>query len=357
MRTGKIKIFTSTIMLFILSFSLLFSSPASAIEISQQVEFLSGYHYPYWSDNNGRSYATGGYSYSTNGDYSTATTLYFKSSSNGSLSASAGRFVSLTGTITMTVTSNSQIVSIQANPRQYFAISSANVDCPLIDITDTDYQQYQSGNNTWRLRYNFVTVCRLKQNITSNVAMNLYLNGASASGTDTLAFNPQYLAFWGAVDGYDDTDVINAINRVTTALNTVNSTLNTINGALGTIQNNQSDMLDAQQQANDDANDRYQDEKDTINNATQDAQDEVNNQDFNFAVPNTLDAFFRSFSDSNCIDIPNLASWIHSNETRVCSPWPLVVKNTMTPIVTGVFALVLTAFFIKWLKTNDSGGN
>ena len=231
-----IKVLTYLGAIFLMSHNLLCN--ASAIELSVPVTYLSGYFYPYWSDNNGRTYATGGYSYSTNGDYSTATSLYFRSSSNSSLSAQAGRYVSLTGSITMTVKSTSQIVSIQANPRQYFAISSTSVDCPLLDITDTDLQTYQSGSDTWRLRYNFVTVCRLKQNVTSNIAMNFYLNGASTSGVDSLNFNPQFLAFWAPQDGFDDSSILSAIASLTNAINNLGTKIDNMGEKIDNINEN-----------------------------------------------------------------------------------------------------------------------
>ena len=366
MRTGKnnIKIFTSTLMLFILSFALLFSSPASAIDITVPVSFNKGYFYPYWSDSNNKTWASGGYSYGNNFDYASSTAQYFRSNSNAAITASKGQFVSLTGAIVISVTSTSQAVSIQANPRQYFSVSNTTVDCPLIDITDTSFEQYQSGNTTWLLRYNFTSICRMTSNVTNNIAMNFNLIGGSTSGTDYIRFFPSYMAVWDAQDGFDDSAIISAINSVNSTLNTVNNSLNSINGLIGNTNNKLDDLLDGmgdlktlQEDANDDANARYQDEKDTINNAANDAENNVSSQDFSFTLPNPFQAWFGGFSDNECVDIPNLAQWLHSNETHICTPWPGTVRTVVTTVTTGLCMLLLFNFIINWVKKNDTGGN
>lgn len=196
---------------------LLMSHNIYAVEISEQVTFVKGYFYPYWSDNNGKTYSTGGYQYSTNGDYATSNIQYFRTSSNSALTANAGQYVSLTGSIVISVNSQSQAVSIQANPRQYFSISSSNTDCQILDLQYDD-QQYQTQGTTWLLRYSFSSVCRMKSNVTNNVAMNFNLNGNSTSGTDYLNFIPQYIAVWKQAGSFDDSDIIAAINRLNTTI-------------------------------------------------------------------------------------------------------------------------------------------
>lgn len=357
----KIKIFTSTILLFILSFVVVFSTPASAIDISTDVTWVKGYFYPYWSDNNGRSYSSGQYSYSTNGDYVSSNIQYFRTSSNTALTANSGQYVSLVGNIVISVYSQSQAVSIQANPRQYFGISASSTDCPIIDM-DYDNQQYQTQGTTWLLRYTFSSVCRLNANVTNNVAMNFNLNGGSTSGTDYLRFIPQHISVWAA-----DTSLatINTrLNEIKTQLTTIQNSLNAINGTIGTTNDKLDDLLDGmgdlktlQQQANNDANGRYDDEKDTINNAANNAEANASSQDFNFSIPNPFQSWFGGFSDSECANIPNLAVWLHSEETRVCTPWPASVRTVMTTIVTGLCMLLLFTFIINWVKKNDTGGN
>ena len=230
---------------------LLMSHNASALDVSVPVTFNKGYFYPYWSDSNNRTYATGGYKYITNGNYASATAVYFKTSSNTNLSASKGQYVSLSGSITLSVTSNSQIVSIQANPRQYFSMSSTSTDCPLLDISDQALEQYQTGSNTWLLRYNFTSVCRLTSNVSSNIAMNWNLNGNSTSGTDYLNFTPQYIAVWTPQEGFDDTAILNAISNLTSKIQDLGDKLD--------------DAVDALQEQN---------EKE------QEASDNIENQDY-----------------------------------------------------------------------------
>lgn len=198
----------------------LMSHNASALDISQSVTFVKGYSYPYWSDSNGRSYGQGRYDYGTNLSYNSSNAQYFRTDTNSALSASAGQYVSLTAVIIISVTSQSQAVSIQANPRQYFGMvgSSSSVDCPLIDLTETAFQQSQDQSQTWMLRYNISSVCRLKSNVSNNVAMNFSLNGGSTSGVDYLRFVPVFIGVWKAETGFDDTDIINSINRLNTTI-------------------------------------------------------------------------------------------------------------------------------------------
>lgn len=211
---------------------ILMSHNTFAIDITVPVKFSKGYFYPYWTDDNGRSYDTGGYKYITNGTYSSATAAYFRTSSNSNLTASKGQYVSLTGSVVMSVTSTSQIVSIQANPRQYFGISSSSVDCPLLDITDEALEQYQSGSSTWLLRYNFTSVCRMTSAVSSNIAMNWNLNGNSTSGTDYLNFIPQYIGVWSAQGDFDDTDILNAISDLTSEIQSLGDKLDNAVDAL-----------------------------------------------------------------------------------------------------------------------------
>lgn len=360
---SKIKIFTSTFLLFLLSFVVLSSSPASALEPSVNVEFVGGASQPYWQSSNGEAFHNTSLTVGNNVTYPNFTYIRVRNGSNQNYVVEGGSYVSLIGEVILRAhlaSSSSSNTNIMSMASGYFGMSNdtSHTDCGMVDFK-YDLQEYSqtTSPNEYYYRYTVEMICRVQSSGATNPTTNFNLATTGSGGSVLASFNLRRISIYQPIGEFNDSDIIAAINRVNATLNTVNGTLNTINGALGNIQNNTSDLLDSQNQANQDANDRYQDEKDTINNATSDAQDEVNNSDFSFGVPNTLDAFFRSFSDSNCVNIPNLATWLHSNETRVCSPWPLVVKNTMTPIVTGVFALVLTAFFVHWLKTNDSGGN
>lgn len=226
------KVITGVLLCF-LAF-LLMSHNVSAIDFSVPVTFVKGYGYPYWSDNNGRSYGQGRYDYGTNYDYASSSAQYFRTDNNSALTTTAGQYVSLTGVIILSVTSQSQAVSIQANPRQYFGMvgSSSNVDCPLIDLEETAYQQSQSAGTTWMLRYNITSVCRVKSNTTNNVAMNFSLNGGSTSGVDYLRFVPVYIGVWKAQSGFDDSDIINAINSLSTAIGELGDKLDDVTGAI-----------------------------------------------------------------------------------------------------------------------------
>lgn len=229
----------------------LMSYNVNAIDFSVPVTFVKGYGYPYWSDNNGRSYAQGRYDYGTNMDYASSSAQYFRTDTNSALTTTAGQYVSLTGVIILSVTSQSQAVSIQANPRQYFGMvgSTSNVDCPLIDLEETAYQQSQSAGTTWMLRYNITSVCRVKSNTSNNVAMNFSLNGGSTSGVDYLRFVPVYIGVWKAQTGFDDSDIISAINSLSSAIGELGDKLDDVTGAI-------QDQNDKEQEATDNISDQ-----------------------------------------------------------------------------------------------------
>ena len=229
---------------------LLMSHNAFAVELTPAVRYKTGYVMPYWSDNHNRAYATGGYNYSTNGDHENADILYFKSGSNTNISVAVGNYVSLTGDISITVSSSSQAVSIQANPRQYFVIGTSNVDCPVLSFDETSFQQATTNSSSvWVLRYTFSSICRLRSSVSQNVAMNISLRAPSASGTDTLRFVPTYLGIWEPVEGYDDSAVIEAIDNL-------NTTIQGLIEATGDIADAISEQNDKEEEAVDNISDQ-----------------------------------------------------------------------------------------------------
>lgn len=98
-----------------------------------------------------------------------------------------------------------------------------------------------------------------------------------------------------------------------------------------------------------------QQEMDKIDQNMQNAQNSADDIDIDFSVPNIVSPFFSLFTDNSCVSITNLASWLHSSETYVCSPWPSAVRDVLSPVVSFIVILLLFGFIVRWLHKNDFG--
>ena len=154
----------------------------------------------------------------------------------------------------------------------------------------------------------------------------------------------------------DYSSIISAINNnshdYSQSLNSINSGINSINNNIQDVQDSVDDLGQTQQ-------DIYDDEKDTINQNSEDAQDSAEDLDISFTVPNILNPWLGLFKNDACVDVSNLASWLHwdgdaklGGAKTVCSPWPTSVRSVLTPIFSFVFMLVLFRFVIKWLSNS-----
>lgn len=102
----------------------------------------------------------------------------------------------------------------------------------------------------------------------------------------------------------------------------------------------------------------HQDEKDTIENNAQDAQNSADGLNIGFSVANPLTVWFELFTDQPCVDIPTISSWLHANETQVCSPWRNTpVRAVASPIMGVLGGMILFGFIVRWLKGNGFDGS
>lgn len=358
------KFLTSTSFVALL-FALLVVFPysASAIEPTFNVVLSSLYDDVYFQDGNSTTWrhSNAFYMYGNNADYSSNNRLFTLSNSNHAVSIPATRYVTVTGSFV--AYSN---IQDQFNSSGTFGLSSQNTDCEVIDF---DLGELQATNNsgTQQLTYkaDWTLTCRLKSAVSVGPTLPLTVNTVSNPGVSQVGILFTNFAFW--YTDVNNTQLYQAINQVNTTL----GVLGTMNTTLSNLYSNAEDQLDAlndlrsaQEQSNDDANARYQDEKDTINNSASSAQSNASGQDFSFSLPNPFTAWFGGFSDNECVDIPNLAVWLHwdgdyklGGAKRVCSPWPSDVRTVMTTIVSGMLMLVLFGFIINWVKKNDTGGD
>lgn len=199
--------------------------------------------------------------------------------------------------------------------------------------------------------------------------LDLYLYSTKSSNGGTFQiFNPLYAneifylkpqeritfigsSYWQVTTDTDfEYDYTSVLNQINTKLGNTNSGITSIRDSVNGISSKMDDLKSSQEQANQDANDRYQDEKDTIDNNASDAQDTTNNADFSFTVGNPLTTWLGLFTGSNCVSIPTIASWIHSNETSVCSPWSSSVRDVTTPIISVLSGTILFGFIVRWLN-------
>lgn len=83
---------------------------------------------------------------------------------------------------------------------------------------------------------------------------------------------------------------------------------------------------------------------------------------FNFSFVNPFQGVFDLFASSSCVEIPTLASMLHSNETTVCPWFPNQVRSIVTPVLGLSSMMLLFGFTVRWLGARsgnfieDSGG-
>lgn len=350
------KFLTSTSLIFSLALLVVFPYCASAIDTVTNLRFVAMVSDIYFQDGNSTTWrhSNGFYFYGNNADYTSNARLFTISTSTHSLQLQAGHYLSVTGSFI--AYSN---IQDQFNASGTFGLSSENTDCEIVDF-DINNIEAQNNSGTQQLTYksDFTLTCRMKSASVVGPTVNLTVNTVSNPGVSQVGILFSNAAVW--VADTSNSDLQTAINRVNTTLgvlNTMNTTINNLYSQGEDQLDALNDLRSAQEQANDDANARYQDEKDTINGSANDAETNASGQDFSFSIPNPLQSWFGGFSDNECVNIPNLAVWLHSEETRICTPWPSSVRTVITTVVTGLFMLILFGFIISWVKKNDTGGN
>lgn len=329
-----------------------------AIELSESVEYVQGVARPYWQSSHNETAHQGSYSFGNNFDYTSTNWIRLKTASNTNLTVEAGNFVSITGkVIAYSSVGGNASTNVLSQPYTVWgpgaATSADGVDCNLVDYSFDTYIAYSS--TSYEYTYNFEWICRATNGDITNPVTNFWVNNRNpgTGGTTRADLNIARITVWKPVDGVDINTIISRINAVNNNINTLNGKIDTTNEKLDSLVSKAEELADSQAQANQDANDRYQDEKDTISENGSDAQDTANNAQFGFNIGNPLTTWIGLFVDSNCVDIPTIANWIHSNETRVCSPWSDQVRAVTTPIIGVLSGTILFGFLVNWLKNKD----
>ena len=94
----------------------------------------------------------------------------------------------------------------------------------------------------------------------------------------------------------------------------------------------------------------YQATQDWINEQSSNAQNSADSLNVAFSVPWILQPWFNLFVSSDCVNIPTIASMLHTNNTQVCTPWNSTVRGIVTPIFGSITGLFVFGFFIRWLR-------
>lgn len=93
----------------------------------------------------------------------------------------------------------------------------------------------------------------------------------------------------------------------------------------------------------------YQATLDYINSNSDNAVNSANSLNIGFSVPWIFQPWFDMFTNSSCVSIPTISSWLRSTENQVCTPWSAEIRNVTTPIFTILSSMLLFGFVIRWL--------
>lgn len=133
------------------------------------------------------------------------------------------------------------------------------------------------------------------------------------------------------------------ITPLITQNNTIINQNNTTNELLEQQTQQQQDQYVAEKQEESDREEQGQDDADEMAGI------------FNFSIPFILQPLFAGFTDANsCVQIPTLASWLHTEQTEFCPFFPANIRTVLTPILQISGSLLLFGFLVSWLKGDSS---
>lgn len=254
----------------------LMSDNVSAVDLSNSVKYVQGVARPYWQSSHNESAHQGSYSFGNNFDYTSTNWIRIKSATNTNLTVDAGNYVSITGkVIAYSSVGGNASTNILSQPYTVWgpgaATSTDGVDCNLVDYSFDTYTAYSTS--AYEYTYNFEWICRATNGNITNPVTNFWVNNRNpgTGGTTRADLNIARVTIWEPVDGFDDTDIINAINRINNSINSLNNNVIDTNDKLD-------QLLQSQENVNDFINEE-QESIDNINNQSpSDMGSEVENQ-------------------------------------------------------------------------------
>lgn len=168
---------------------------------------------------------------------------------------------------------------------------------------------------------------------------------------------------WSSIAGNSSTgtydyDILQTLYGLNTSVSSINSAISGLGANSQATLDAINELQEATIEANNDANDRYEDEKNTINDSRDEAEASANSMDTSgFSITNPFTTFFALFTDNACVSIPTIKSWIHSNESQVCSPWSgNNVRSVLTPVFSILSTLIIVGFVMRWLSSGNKEG-
>ena len=94
----------------------------------------------------------------------------------------------------------------------------------------------------------------------------------------------------------------------------------------------------------------FDSELDLINNNGTTAQNSADSLNVGFSVPWIFQTWFSLFVNSDCVNIPNLQTMLHSTQSSVCTPWSSNLRSILSPIFAILSSMLAFGFVIRWLS-------
>lgn len=340
-----------------------YSLSASAVDLTHAVTYQGSGASPQWHDDSTSSasntWHTGSSTYSGNsGNASEFNSFYVRGNNGSNIAIHDSWFLQVSGHITFSGTDN------KWNTSGNFSYTSVG-NCSIVDFDFIDVQSHTGSTSNTNQIYNFSLICKYTGSNSGVPRINLRVHGTSQ--LDTYKFSVDNWFIWSPASGFDDSDIISAINNVRTSVNnlynavgTTNNKLNDTNLKLDDLNEIAETLRDSQEQANQDANDRYQDEKDTIDdNANQGKEDSESLGVIDLSILNPFTPWkYSHFSNGCSVEIPRIAAWLHSTQTTYTSWWCsnstlTTIRTYLTNILNIASVMLVFGFAFKWLRTNN----
>lgn len=186
---------------------------------------------------------------------------------------------------------------------------------------------------------------------------------------------PRYLDYVHLKDSLTSSDLDRLSSDITSALSSLELTVQNSSGLTSSqVQSAvnaaiaSSGIVDAQQETTNAIKNQTKQEKDQYEQEKEEEaeREEQGKEDadslgstFNFQVRNPFVGIFGLFATpSQCVNIPTVASWLHSSSSTYCAWFPSSVRNVLTPVISIAASMLLFGFIVRGFlrKGNFSGG-
>lgn len=240
---------------------LLMSHNTYALELSQNVVYQGSGTAPQWRDDSTSSVSntwhTGRIVYGGNsGNASEFNSFYVRGNSGSNLPIQNSWYLQVSGRIVYTGSDN------KWNTSGNFIYTSQG-NCPIVDMETVEVQSHNGSTSKTEQTFNYTITC--KYSGSNNGVPQIGFKVQSRSQLDTYQFSVQNWFLWQyRSTAYDDTEVINAINKVRTSINNIYNSLGNTNQKLDDIK----DALDTLNETQSQQNQQEQESAENISDQT-----------------------------------------------------------------------------------------